>query len=217
MRIEAQNPTTEPLTFDDLVKINCRVDTDEEAVNFDKWIVAAREYCESKISQFFITRQIDIYLDRWPTVRSYWPYLHYLTGATHYTHFSEDDRHDVIQIPYGPLQSITGITYVDPANIEQTWDTAEYYVSTGKRPRIQALNGFPDHLRRIDCIKITGNFGYGATADDVPASAIHAMLLYVGEAYKQRSQSSDLTLKVVPIAIDNLLATVSAGGEYFIG
>ena len=215
MRLVTTNPpAVEPITFDDLVKINCRVDTDDESTLFTTWIQSAREYCEARISQFFITRSVDIYLDRWPTVRSCWPYVYYLTGTTHYTHFSEDDRHNVIHIPYGPLQSVEGITYVDSTGAEQTWDTSEYYVSTGKRPRIQAINGFPDHLRRIDSIKISATFGYGDAASDIPANVIHAMLLYVGEANRQRAESTDLKLMVVPIAIDNLLAKVSAGGEY---
>ena len=103
---------------------------------------------------------------------------------------------------------------MDSTGAEQTWDTSEYYVSTGKRPRIQAINGFPDHLRRIDSIKISATFGYGDAASDIPANVIHAMLLYVGEANRQRAESTDLKLMVVPIAIDNLLAKVSAGGEY---
>ncbi len=210
--VQVTQPSEEPIDLNDLAKISIRASGTQEDALLSVYIQAARIYCEGRTSLRFVTQQVDMYLDHWGQCVAPLGWGYSLTGTTLYNDAYRNDR---ILLPYGPVQGVDSISYIDASGSSEEWAETEYIVSEGMVGRIAPKQGryFPTTADQIDCIKISMTLGYG-TADDVPAPIKHAMLLYVGEANRLRTGSSPLPLKAIPIDIDNILASVCVGGQY---
>jgi uncharacterized phiE125 gp8 family phage protein len=126
-------------------------------------ITQAREYSEGMTWRRFITQTIDLYLD------------------------SFSDR---IEIPYGNLQSVTHIKYLDTDGTENTLSTDDYIVETngdGKGAIVKAYNvTYPtSELYPSNPIQIRFVCGYGV-ASAVPELFKSAIKLLVGGWYGNR-------------------------------
>lgn len=73
-----------------------------------------------------------------------------------------------MRLPSSPVISISSVKYIDQAGAEQTLDPAAYVV-TGECMLPAYGATWPATREQADAVKIEGVFGYGATADDVPA------------------------------------------------
>jgi uncharacterized phiE125 gp8 family phage protein len=138
-------------------------------------IVQAREYAEGMTWRRFITQTIDLYLD------------------------SFSDR---IEIPYGNLQTVTHIKYLDTDGTENTLSTDDYIVETngdGKGAIVKAYNvTYPtSELYPSNPIQIRFVCGYG-DASDVPELFKSAIKLLVGGWYGNRESQNDREIKDNP-------------------
>ena len=113
-----------------------------------------------------------------------------------------------LELPLGPVQAVTGITYVDQDGQEQTLDPALYDAFTGSRPaRIDKAFGaaLPAVRRQLSAVKVTFTVGYGDTAASVPADLRAAMLLIVGHLYHKREAVDRSGLAELPMGVAAIL------------
>ena len=117
-----------------------------------------------------------------------------------------------LELPLGPVQAVTGITYIDTDGDTQTLDPALYDVFTGSRPaRIDKAFGaaLPAVRRQLSAAQVTFTAGFGSAAD-IPADLQCAMLLMVGHLYHNR-QAVDRQMQVLPMGFASIVERYRVG------
>lgn len=148
-------PAAEPLLLTD-VKTRLSISDTLDDTDITSYIQAAREQAESYMQRSIITQTVEIALDRFPVE---------------------------IELPFGPLQSITSITYLDADQVEQTLDSANYTADDyGMTPWVllAADTDWPGTYDAANAVTVRYVVGWGAAGTDVPADVTNAMLLAVG-------------------------------------
>lgn len=115
-----------------------------------------------------------------------------------------------ILVPLGPVQAVTGITYVDPDGGVQTLDADQYVYDLDRDPlRIYPAEGacWPALRCAPGAIKVTVRCGFGDAAADVPADLIGAAKLIVGHRWRHRGDGAAVE---PPQAIADVLARYRA-------
>ena len=153
-------PTVEPITVGE-VMAHCRLDAANLEAGYSDaieiLIAAARSQAEQELRRYLVTQTLEYRADRFPC----------------------DAR--VITLP--PAQSVTSITYIDPAGSAQVLDAGQYVVDTESRPaRIAPAAQWPSVLRQMNAVKVRFVAGYGAAAA-VPACIKAWLLLKVAEMH----------------------------------
>ena len=96
---------------------------------------------------------------------------------------------DQLELPRGPLQSVTSITYLDPDGVEQTLAAANYHVDADRTPGVIWRDPdctWPTVSDVANAVTILFVAGYGDAAADVPQRAKQAILLLLGHWYRSR-------------------------------
>lgn len=84
-----------------------------------------------------------------------------------------------IQLPYGPLQSVSSISYLDSNGDSQTWSSANYEVDTARDVIHLAYNVTTPSVRIIqNAVTITYVAGYASRAA-IPEMFRHALKLWL--------------------------------------
>ena len=94
----------------------------------------------------------------------------------------------LIEIPLGPIQAVTSITYVDEAGATQTLASSLYDVDIYSEPaRITIADGatWPSTKRRTNAVIVTFTAGYGA-ATAVPDGIKSWMHLQIAALFRNR-------------------------------
>jgi uncharacterized phiE125 gp8 family phage protein len=94
----------------------------------------------------------------------------------------------LIEIPLGPVQAVSSITYVDEAGATQTLASSLYDVDIYSEPsRITIADGatWPSTKRRTNAVTVTFTAGYGAAAA-VPDGIKSWMHLQVAALFRNR-------------------------------
>jgi uncharacterized phiE125 gp8 family phage protein len=176
-------PTVEPVSLA-AAKRSLRLETsaDDDLVGF--LIQAAREYVERIANRSLITQTLDLTFDEWPG--------------------------DKIELPRGPVQSVTSVTSYTTADAAAVMSAADYRVDTTTDPgRIALKDGavWPSDLRATGSAGVVRYVtGYGATIDDsVPAPLRQAIVLLVGHWYETTSVAGP-NLSVLPFGFDAAIA-----------
>jgi uncharacterized phiE125 gp8 family phage protein len=155
----------------------------EDSVLAD-FITAARIKCEEHQGRAYITQTWDLYLDDFPEA-------------------------DEIELPRGPLQSITSVKYYGTDGTEYTMSASDYIVDIASDPgRIVLGYGktWPTTvLRPANGVIIRFVCGYGAAAAAVPALIRLAIKMLVGHYYANREAVTDARLSLVPDGIAGML------------
>jgi uncharacterized phiE125 gp8 family phage protein len=150
-------PAAEPVSLAE-AKARLRVTIDDEDSDIESLIRQARGLCEEGCHRFFVAQTWTLYLDCWPKPEC-----------------------DGIRVPRPPLVSVASVKYYDTDAVQQTIDSADYYVGTGSEPgRIVPVAGYwpAVQLHRPDAIEIQFTAGYGP-ASAVPPAAKAAILVTV--------------------------------------
>lgn len=197
-------PTGQILTLDE-VKAQLRIPfTDEDALLAD-YVQLATEYLEGfngragYLGRALLTQIFELRLDEFPSNSTAYPpgaYPTYSMAAP-------------IVLPMPPLQSVTGIQYLDGALTLQTMDPATYTAETAMlQGRITLPQGqaWPDDVaQQQDAVRITFVAGYGPTAASLPAGIRQAAKLLIGMYYLNREGGTD-TKGGFGFALDALLS-----------
>lgn len=171
-------PAVEPLSLAE-AKDHSRVDTTTEDALIDALIQAARGHAEDALGRALIEQTWDWTLDCFDAVV-------------------------LAAVPLPPLRSVTSIKYLDAAGAQQTLDPALYRVSNiGADRRAGAIEPAPGQswpgLYPVSLpVTIRFSAGYGGAGNMVPAPIRAAMLLVLGDLYRNREAQI-----IGPIVADN--------------
>lgn len=178
-------PTVEPVTLAE-AKAHLRVDIPDEDALISRYIRTARQVCEVRRRESFITQTYDLYLDAWPA------------GG--------------FKLPMGPVQSITSIVYYDEDGNEATWDSSNYITDLVSQPArivLKSSTSYPSTvLQEVNGVRVRFVAGYGATGASVPEHIRSAMLLLIGHYYENREAvviGSGLSVNPLPEGVNHVL------------
>lgn len=175
-------PNSEPVT---LAEARKHLNIDEDYTDDDAYITAlikvARGLCETYSGRSFLTQVRQIKLDSFPCYSS----------ILNNNYFFRKKRYDGIIVPYGPVQSIDFIKYVDVDGVEQTLSADDYKADThSDLARIfpsQAAGSWPSTSLDPNAITIEYTAGYDDVSGDyLPSEAKQAMLMQIGTLYENR-------------------------------
>jgi len=173
-------PIIEPVTLEE-ARVHCKVTSTAEDFLLELAIRAAREHAEAYTGRRFVTQTWDYFLDCLPIGE--------------------------IELPYGPLVSVTSVKYFDEAGVEQTLATSEYQVDASSDPgRIAPAYGksWPSARAQLNAVTVRFVCGYGGLAS-VPFSIKAAILLIVGHLFEHREENQDFQVHEMPLGSERLL------------
>ncbi len=216
-------PAVEPIALADAKQHLRVISTDQDAI-ISRLIVAARRWCEAKLKQSLVTQTWKLYLDSFPSaggyynraIREVWPSLGGMPSGLGFYPGLIPNSTGVIDLPNGPIQSITSVQYVDFEGVLQTYDPSNYVSSLGFPGKLQPQYShvWPISRPTIDSVQIAYVTGYGDAAASVPENIQAAILLIVGNWYERREWTSDTQYLSVPHTVEDLLAASDHGAYY---
>ncbi len=110
-----------------------------------------------------------------------------------------------LRLPLHPVASVSGITYYDGDNAQQTLSTDVYELlkdGAGAYVARKADQTWPGTKNRAAAVSVTFVAGEAAA----PAAIKAAILLMVGHWYENREAVSEGSFSAVPMAVDALIA-----------
>lgn len=180
-------PGAPPVSLDE-VKLHLRIDNDQ--TDEDGYLMAAINAATLQAETFcnrgFITQV-------WVASLADWP---------------EDEQ---VTIPFGPVQTVDEVTYIDQNEDEQTLSASAYQAIVAPEPAIVSF--FVDNSatptlgsKAVYPVQIEFTVGYGATHESVPEDLKFAIKRIVGGLYSCREEESPLTMKPLVRATEIMLA-----------
>jgi uncharacterized phiE125 gp8 family phage protein len=158
--ILVEGPAVEPVSLPEM-KEHLRVDHDAEDALIEGLVRAARLMVEAASRRLLVAQTWRVFLDRWPG------------GGT-------------VLLPLSPLIAVAGITVVDPSGADIPIPPERIDADgLSDPPRITVADPPPSGRPR-NGITITLRAGYGATAEDVPATLRLAIKIVVARWFENR-------------------------------
>jgi uncharacterized phiE125 gp8 family phage protein len=159
-------PAVEPLALA-FTKNAIRVDADLTADDalITQHIAAARQEAEEALAASLITQTWTATYEGFPWWREPLPLLR------------------------GPVASITSINYLDPSGAPITLSNTLYFLENLERSdnvRLVANQQWPSTARSANAVTVVYVTGYSADNSKVPSSILSAMLLRIGDLYRNR-------------------------------
>lgn len=169
-------PSAEPVTLSE-AKLYSRITGSREDDLITAFIKSARQKAEDYCNSSFITQTWILSMDNSPSSSQ-------------------------LELPRGPLQSISSVKYYDSDYAEQTLSSDEYYaIINGFRNngRLQLKSGYswPTSLREADNFKVEYVVGYGDAASDVPEAIKTGIKAIISDLYENREKVQD---RIPPLA-----------------
>lgn len=155
-------PALEPITVAE-AKLNCRVDHAVDDTLFADVIKAMRERAEHETGRALITQTWDLLLDAFPCAE--------------------------IELGKPKVLSIVSVTYLDPAGVSQTIDSANYTLDSASLPGwVLPAVGYewPATQQAANAVRVRFTAGYGPASTDVPAAIRQWIQAQVAAAYRNR-------------------------------
>lgn len=172
-------PIAEPVTLAE-AKAHLRVQHTDEDSYISALIVAATRHVEKVLSKSLMERTWRLTMDA----------------------FS-----DAIELPRGPVQSVTSVTYTDADGVTQTVPASDYTVDLISHRQWVVRNSDATWPTPLDAVNVV-SVEYVAGFDTLPAEyedLKHAIFLLVGHFYHSREAVSDSPKHEVPLAVDALV------------
>lgn len=188
-------PKLEPVSLQEM-KDHLRITHADDMGLIEGQVMAARLFVEGWLGRQMIQATYELARDCFPGQR-----LQHLP----------DDRsgyrrsYSKIDLPWPPLVSVSGITYIDNDGATQTLDTSIYTVDTYREPGAVHLawgKSWPSVRIQPNAVKVTYLAGH-ADAESVPAMDKHLIKLVAGDLYEHRETIITGTIQA---RIDGLLS-----------
>lgn len=187
---ESVAPTIEPVSVAEM-RMHCRIDHTDEDEYLAALIVAARMWCEDYCRRSFITRTIELKRPK----------------------FDES-----MDLPRGPVQSVTSVQYQDQDGATQTLSTDTWqYVGDPVMARVVVRSGKAWPVTNVEehPVAITYVTGYGDASADVPMTIRQAIKMMVAQLYEYREPIvTGTSIAHVPMAVESLLSPYRVLGGY---
>ena len=147
----------------DQVRVDYEFEDDDSYI--ERLIGSATELVENITGRKLITQKWNVFFDHWPEV-------------------------DHFEIPFGKLQTVHSITYVESDNSLTTWNSNSYIVDSWSDPGKVVLayaQQWPSvTLKPVNAICIQITCGYGSDEILVPEDLRHAIKLLLTHWYENR-------------------------------
>lgn len=195
-------PTVEPVSLAEL-KIQCRVDHDDEDGLLVGNIQAAREYAEQRLDRCLIDTRLEMQLDRFPSeveVRLPRP------------PFSPTAGRQTIEVQYLDTSLTTQSVYEATPNLQSTG--AQFLANRAAVPAILTpnMNGYWPAVGPLrSAVTIRWWAGYGESGQHVPQGIRNAILALAAHWFLNREAVTAGGISKVPFMVDELLAIHSWG------
>lgn len=196
------HPVVEPVSLAEL-KIQCRVEHDEEDSLLAGHIQAAREYAEQRTDRCLIDTRLEMQLDRFPSeveVRLPRPPFSPTTGR------------QTIEVQYLDTSLTTQSIYEAAPNLSSTG--AQFLANRAATPAILTpnMNGYWPAVGPLrSAVTVRWWAGYGDSGDKVPRGIRNAILALAAHWYLTREAVTTGGMAKVPMMVDELLAIHSWG------
>ena len=182
--VMTSGPALEPISLAE-AKAHLRIDGTAEDALIQSLVVTSRLHIEAALGLALITQSWSYFLDRWPKAGRF-------------------------QLPLRPVVAIAHVRVWSDEGISESLDPASFLLDGhGMPPRLVALSGTAEiaPMRAANGIEIGFTAGFGAAADDVPATIRHALLLLVAHWYENREPVQiGVGVNAVPAMVSELLA-----------
>jgi len=171
----------EPLTLLEALDYFAKQDINIENANINELITTVRLAIENLENRSLVRKQYRAYLDCFPSYK--------------------------IPLDFPPVTSIDSITYLDNTGTRTTLASDQYYLSGGSPSFVVPAYGtsFPSAREFTDSVQITYYAG-AANADSVDIVDKRACGLWLAHLHGNASATTELNLKVTPLALEALLA-----------
>lgn len=178
-------PTAEPVTLAE-AKAWARIDGDTEDALLEQLITTARVAAEQYIRGSIISQTRKLTLDLYGSglADNLADGVYDLPVTVLYGGLPQQ-----INLPAGPVQSITSVVTYDLSNAATTYSADNYSLdSAGDRLFLNYGAIWPSNMRQRAACAITYVTGYGDTSTSVPQPIKTAILIHVATLYEQRGQ-----------------------------
>ena len=180
-------PAVEPLSLAEI-----KLDRGVEHTLHDDLLTAlirsAREYVENYCSLSLVTQTRELILDQFDAI---------------------------VVLPYGPVQSVSSVAYIDTNGVTQTLASTDW-IAVVNRYAATVTSAyskyFPATRYEMNAVTITYVAGYAPLsgsptdyASNIPPGVLTAMKLLIGSWYENREATSDRPQHEVPLAVAHLL------------
>jgi uncharacterized phiE125 gp8 family phage protein len=159
-------PSAEPLTLAE-AKSMLKIDSTDEDDYIVRLIMRARRMTENYCALSLLTQEREINLDCFPC--------------------------GIINVPYGPVQSVDSFTYIDADGDEQTLvEGTDFRVDTKSDVcRIEAINSWPTAKTQVNAVTIQYTAGFTNVGEDwLPEEAIEMCSKLVARMYEKRGDEN---------------------------
>ena len=187
-------PAVEPLTLVE-AKEHLKIDHTDEDTYISSLIASARVFCERYTKLALDEQTLKWTLQSWLGDNEPASY-----GLESIPALRSGEK--FIEVPVGPLSSVTSITTYDDDDNATVWNAANYYVASAHN-RIYRRVGitWPKPGRAAEGIEIIYKAGFGANASDVPKSIRQGLLQLIAHLYEHRENVTDVPLSLVPFSV----------------
>lgn len=181
MGVKVITPAAQQIPTVDL-RAHCRTGSDEDALLVG-FLAAAVGYAEHYTGRSIGSQTLELALDEFPA--------------------------GPIELPRGPVASITSVSYVDADGTTQTLSSTlytldDYGIQCWAVPKVDTE--WPTTQAVANAVKVRYVVG------DLPAAVRAALLLTVGHLFEQREASAPVALQELPLGVKSLLDTVKVWG-----
>lgn len=178
-----------------------RVDGSDEDTLIEGLIKAATRRLEALTDKKFITQTWDIYYDHFPyKMKNDW-----WDGVKDMAISELHAPSPHLNMPFGPLNSVTGVYTYDESSTEYQFDSSNYVVDTvGPLGRVSLKDSatWPTTvLRPTNGVKVRGIYGMGANQAALPFEIVEAIKHLVGIMYEHRGDE----LPKIPASVSMLI------------
>lgn len=175
-------PTTYPISLSE-AKAHLRVTESDDDIYITALIKAATAEAETFTQRALMTQTWDVFSDYFCSM---------------------------MEMPKGPLQSVTSVKYIDTDGTQQTEAASVYTVDTDSDPGIvrlaynQSWSSVRDQANAVT-IRIVAGYGNAAA---VPMPIKQAMLIHVAHLYESREPAIiGATVAMMPMSYESLLSS----------
>jgi uncharacterized phiE125 gp8 family phage protein len=190
-------------------KAHLNIEDDDDNDYITTLIAAATDYVQRTTDIQFITGDVTLKLDRFPSGTEYY------TGHDWRPTLNDSQVYDSVLLTKSPVISIGSVTYLDAAGASQTLATSVYALDNTHqvaRMHLKYNQSWPDIRGDVDGITITYSVGYGVDGSTAPASLKAAIKLLVAHWYENREAAvQGQVVRSIPFAVDSLIGANKLG------
>lgn len=176
-------PAADPVTLGE-IKTYAKIDGNDEDALLAAYITASTEFTEKYLKRSLITqtRKLTLDLEMTGSYKNLQAGVYEIPLSVFYSGPGK-----VIELPYGPVQSVSSIVTYDTSNNSSTFASSNYTVDTaGGRVFLNDTAVWPSPLRQFAAIEITYVAGYGDTSSSIPQPIKTGIQMHVQRMYDAR-------------------------------